>query len=264
MLTNIRGHQGKVFAVAWSLRDENLVFSGGADQTVYMWDITQHTHCSPPDAKEFAELLLLKGHHDGKSASLKANSTSGSNMTTTTTSPSSTAITTTTNRGKKRKRSGSSVAHSNGGAPAHRQAESSSSMSDMQVDDNTDGQHRATIGPVEYNKHMNQSSSNDWQQCAKLARIASCASLTSECLDARAAASTLPMSVLEDDRTTKLCGVFMHGAVGLTSALETLEQEIAQLGGKADGIEQAAALTVCGDERLASASRLAGEVHARY
>lgn len=49
-LYNLRGHEGRVFCVAWARFDSNVLFSGGDDQTVRRWDLREllDTPSCPP------------------------------------------------------------------------------------------------------------------------------------------------------------------------------------------------------------------------
>ncbi|EFA86746.1 component of gems 5 [Heterostelium album PN500] len=59
-IANIRGHDGRVLTVHWSHIYRDVVFTGGEDQTVRMWDYTQQPFKIPPTEKLVKKDKLLK------------------------------------------------------------------------------------------------------------------------------------------------------------------------------------------------------------
>uniref|UniRef100_A0A7S4NI56 Anaphase-promoting complex subunit 4 WD40 domain-containing protein n=1 Tax=Guillardia theta TaxID=55529 RepID=A0A7S4NI56_GUITH len=69
---SLRGHQGTVNCVAWSVCEQYQLFSGGSDGTVRLWDVRQGASCLAflsPEGKPWTSRKRRRTEHDGTASS---------------------------------------------------------------------------------------------------------------------------------------------------------------------------------------------------
>ncbi|GAM19238.1 hypothetical protein SAMD00019534_024130 [Acytostelium subglobosum LB1] len=120
-ISNMRGHDGRVLTVLWSYLYPNVIFTGGEDQTVRMWDYTKQPFKQPPQEKHRVKTIndnhivqsttaptqsqpqVMAGGLDTQPQSSPPQTTPTSSQASSPSLPASTTTTTTTTKPKKSK-----------------------------------------------------------------------------------------------------------------------------------------------------------------
>ena len=58
-VANYRGHDGRVLCVLCSDNDDDVVFSGGQDNTLQCWRISEQKHVKPQPGKNGLIIMIL-------------------------------------------------------------------------------------------------------------------------------------------------------------------------------------------------------------